>query len=962
MRLHLRLGRWGLMAIVMVVGLVAPRRSSADVITIDDGAVPSTTSIPFTCALGTDNQIWLPYMGFVYRRVEPFELSPGDTIAFDIQMRTIDPDDLGFAPQLDIALAYAPDPANPFKPSDLPGATDFTIVAHSAIAASKGNRAVEDYDLAYTVDTPFKFPGGGLIIRVGNPKDPLASKTDVDCLPVITADQQPNGTNRLVGTFKLEDPEYPWVQENTMFSPYVPYVQIKWTRCGDGRVSGNEVCDDGNNDNTDDCTNSCLAPACGDGFVQPAFGEECDSSDDPFCDNDTCKMQAFAKGSGCEVGGGGGLWAGLVGAAVVLVLVRRRRGAAAGVLLIAISWAAPARAQAMKTEGFRVDRFELAPSVDDAIIVQDPAVLGHMVWSVNAALGFSNTLLRVVPRLDSDTGIDVVGPRLSAYLDFAIGFLNRFEVNASLPFALAQSTDSGVAAGYMLKEPGSTAVGDGRVGGSVLLYGKRTGPQFGLAAALFVPLGSENSFTGDGGFAEELVGTAGFVRPGYRILVNAGLRFRPNADYVTTDQGTEYIGRAGVVVPFINNRLNASLELDVLGRTADKDPNRELASPVLALLGARYHFAGGIRAGAGVGMGLTEAPGSPAIRTLVTVGYSPEPKKLSRSMPPPEAPLDSDGDGIADNLDKCPKDPEDFDGVDDGDGCPDPDADQDKIVDTERGPNKPLTLEDVITLPAPIEFKFDTDIMLPGAEVYLNQVLAILQKHPEVLKLEVQGHTSSEGGPEYNLRLSDLRSKAVVRWLVEHGIEAKRLIPHGYGLTQPIVPNDTEANRQKNRRVQFRLVEKTPESGPTGLEAPATPAPAAKPPATTAPATVKPAAPAPAPATPAPAAVKPAAPMAAPAAPAPAAVKPAAPAAAPAVPAPATAKPPAAPAAPAPAPVKPAAPAAAPAAPAPTTAKPPAAPALAPTTAKPPAAPAPAAPAPTTAKPPVAAPPTATKP
>ena len=154
MRLHLRLGRWGLMSIVMALGLVAPRQSSADVITIDDGAVPSTTDIPFTCTLA-DNALWLPNMGFVYRRVEPFELSPGDTIAFDIQMRPADKDDLGFAPQVDIALAHAPDPANPFKPADLPGSTDFTIVAHAGIATSNGNRAVQDYDLAFTVDTPF---------------------------------------------------------------------------------------------------------------------------------------------------------------------------------------------------------------------------------------------------------------------------------------------------------------------------------------------------------------------------------------------------------------------------------------------------------------------------------------------------------------------------------------------------------------------------------------------------------------------------------------------------------------------------------------------------------------------------------------------------------------------------------------------------------------------------------------
>jgi len=888
MRLHLRLGRTGLLlGPAIAVGLLAPRPASAETITINDGAAPGLAEIPFTCSIGTDNDIWLPYMGFVYRNVEPFELVPGDIIAFDIALRSTDPADMGFSPQLDIALAYAPDPANPFRPADLPGTSDFTVVAQDGIAASRGNHVVEDYDLAFTVDAPFKFPGGNLIIRVSDPMGALATRTSLDCLPVISADLQPSGSNRLVGTFKMEDGEFPWFRE-ILASPNVPYVRIIWSRCGDGKVSGNEQCDDGNADNDDDCTISCLAPACGDGYLQPLAGEDCDNSanpddPDPFCQDD-CKITVFAKGSGCETGGGVGLAVVLV--MIGLAIVLRRRAAGPAVVLAIVAWAGSARAQAMKTDGFRVDRFEMAPSVQDGIVVQDPVVLPNMVWNVNATLGFSNTLLRVVPTLDSDEGVDVVGPRLSAYLDFAMGFRERFEVHASLPFALAQASQSGVAAGIMLREAGTTAVGDGRVGGSVLLYGKRTGPRVGLGATLAVPLGSETSFTGDGGFGGELVATGGYAMPRYRVILNAGVRLRPEADYITSDQGTEYIARGGVVVPFLENRLHTSLELDMLARTSGDDPNYEMGAPVLALLGARYHFAGGLHMGAGFGMGLTEAPGSPLVRSVITVGYTPEPKKMSRPGPPRvEQPLDSDKDGIVDNLDKCPDMPEDMDGIQDEDGCPDPDADQDKIVDTQPEPGKPLTLEQVITLPAPIQFKFDTAIMLPGADVYLNQVLDVLKKHPEVLKLEIQGHTSSEGGHEYNMRLSNDRAKAVVKWLVDHGIESKRLVPHGFGLTQPLVPNDTEENRARNRRVQFRLLESAPGLPPVkedpanqpppgtqpGAAPPAAP-PAAKP---AAPPAAKPAAPP----TAAPPAAKPAAPPAA----APPAAKPAAP------PAPATA-------------------------------------------------------------------------
>jgi cysteine-rich repeat protein len=837
--------------LAITLALVAPRRASADVITIDDGGLQGTASFPFTCSLGQDSALWLPTMGFVYRNVEPFQLSPGDTIAFDIQMRPGDPDDLGFRPQLDIALAHASDPTKPFKPDDLPG-SDFTIVSRDA-ASGPGNRAVRDYDLVYTVDKAYSFPGGGLIIRVSNPQGVLAIKTDVDCLPVITADMAPTGTNRLVGTFQMQTGEYPWTFENTMNMPGVPYVRIRWTRCGDGFVSGSEACDDGNTDNNDACSNQCTInvlpePACGDGVVQAI--EECDNSanpdhPDPFCD-DHCHFAAFAKGSGCSAGGAG---AGVVAALLLVAFARRRRAAAAVFMVIALRTGSAEAQLTARTDGFRVDRFELAPSVEDGLVVQDPRVLGHMVWSVSAGLGYTNTLLRVVPKLSSDTGVDVVGTRLSAYLDFAMGLGKRFEVDVALPFALAQSTGTGTAAGIMLKRPGTTALGDARLGGSVLLYGTSETPNLGLAAGVAIPIGSESSFTSDGKLGGEAMATAALPGRGYRVMVNAGVRLRPKHDYVSTDQGTELVGRAGLFVP-IRQRVTTSLEFDLSTRASGSEAFRAIGSPILAILGGRYQFDGGIRAGAGIGAGLTAAPGSPAVRVVFVVGYSPEPVRPRRLTP---TVADRDGDGIPDNLDKCPDKPEDFNGVEDEDGCPDAyDRDKDRVTDTPP-PYQPETLEDVVTMPAPIEFKFDTAIMLPGAEVYLHRVLEILKKHPDVLKIEVQGHTSSEGGPEYNMRLSNARARAVYDWLVEHGIAADRLVPRGYGLTQPLFPNDSEPNRQRNRRVQFRLLQTVPGSNPLGTPTqPAPTQPAPTQPAPAQPAPTQPAPPAPAPPAPAP--------------------------------------------------------------------------------------------------------------
>jgi OmpA-OmpF porin, OOP family len=805
-------GRGFLLALAITAALAAPRRSSADVITIDDAGQQGFSELPFTCSLDGDSRLWLPTMGFVYRSVEPFDLAVGDTIAFDLRMPDDKPADLGFRPQLDLALAHASDPATPFVPDHAAGATtDFTTIGHAAIASGPGNRVLRDYDLVFTADTPFHFPGGGLIIRVARPQGPLATKADIDCVFAVTADVAPTGTNRLVGTFQLDtDGEFPFTGVSTGL-PGVPFVRIAWTRCGDGILATTEACDDGNTDDTDGCTNRCTIAACGDGIKQVA--EECDNSatpdhPDPFCD-DQCHLAAFAKGSGCSTGGGVGLAAVLVIAALVL----RRRAAGLAILIVGL-WASSAEAQAPRTaDGFRVDRFAMAPSVDDGLVVQDPAVLRHMVWSMSAALGYTNTLLRVVPRLSSNDGVDVVGTRLSAYLDFALGLRDRFELHAAVPFALAQASEAGVAAGLMLRSAGATAVGDGHLGGSVLLYGLNhaaRGVQLGAAADVAIPVGSANSFTSDGKLGGELVATAAYAGPGYRVAVNAGARYRPEINYVSSDQGTELIGRAGLFIPVAHQRLMTSLEFDTIARATGRDAFRALGSPILAMLGARYHFPGGIRAGAGVGAGLTQAPGSPGVRVIFTVGYSPEPQP---ARPAPRL-NDRDGDGIVDNLDKCPDYPEDYNGYQDADGCPDVLEDADRIVDNPPAPGEPLTLEQVITLPAPIEFKFDTAIMLPGAEIYLNQVLAILKAHPEVTKLEIQGHTSSEGGYDYNMRLSSDRTRAVYQWLVDHGIDGQRLVPKGYGLTVPLFPNDTEAHRQRNRRVQFRLLEQAPGSPP----------------------------------------------------------------------------------------------------------------------------------------------------
>jgi outer membrane protein OmpA-like peptidoglycan-associated protein len=71
----------------------------------------------------------------------------------------------------------------------------------------------------------------------------------------------------------------------------------------------------------------------------------------------------------------------------------------------------------------------------------------------------------------------------------------------------------------------------------------------------------------------------------------------------------------------------------------------------------------------------------------------------------------------------------------------------------------------------------------------------------------VQGHTDNAGDAKKNEKLSQSRAEAVVVYLIKQGVDVSRLAAKGYGAQQPAVPNTTKANREKNRRVEFHVLE-----------------------------------------------------------------------------------------------------------------------------------------------------------
>jgi outer membrane protein OmpA-like peptidoglycan-associated protein len=205
-------------------------------------------------------------------------------------------------------------------------------------------------------------------------------------------------------------------------------------------------------------------------------------------------------------------------------------------------------------------------------------------------------------------------------------------------------------------------------------------------------------------------------------------------------------------------------------------------------------------------------------------------------------PVDSDKDGVADGLDKCPNNPEgalvdytgcpvdsDKDGVQDyKDKCPNTpentkvdsvgctlDSDKDGIIDAiDQCPNTlpgvevnevgcPIhKKEDLSQLRKGIQFKLNSAELTKKSFGTLNDIADLMNKH-EQAKLEIQGHTDSNGTQEYNQNLSERRAQAVADYLIKKGIATDRVRAIGYGSTRPIADNKTKAGREANRRVEL---------------------------------------------------------------------------------------------------------------------------------------------------------------
>ena len=227
--------------------------------------------------------------------------------------------------------------------------------------------------------------------------------------------------------------------------------------------------------------------------------------------------------------------------------------------------------------------------------------------------------------------------------------------------------------------------------------------------------------------------------------------------------------------------------------------------------------------------------------------------RLLVATPLDEAPApaeDTDGDGLNDDVDACPTEPEDRDGFEDENGCPDPDNDADGVLDaedacpmvagvpSERGcplpdrdgdtvldavdncPDEPGTVpnhgcreqqlvqivNEQIEIVDNVYFRSNRDVIEARSFNLLDNVARVINAHPEIARVRVEGHTDARGNHDRNVRLSQARADAVVRYLVAHGVSASRIEARGYGPDRPRVPNArSREEHARNRRVEFHI-------------------------------------------------------------------------------------------------------------------------------------------------------------
>ncbi|MEO5767054.1 MAG: OmpA family protein, partial [Polyangia bacterium] len=343
-----------------------------------------------------------------------------------------------------------------------------------------------------------------------------------------------------------------------------------------------------------------------------------------------------------------------------------------------LAWCLTASAAAQTTSAasgnVQLDQYQPSPFSDRVLRLDGGSVLPSGQYHLGLDLDYALKPLVLTDAapgtLTPGTGTDhdVVAHAVGGSLLASFGLGHRLELGVAVPLTLFQSgQDVAGAVG-----PSLAGVGNVRLGLKARLWG-RGGGYLGAALLGAIP-GGLGTLTHESGFSGEGRVFFGYRRGPLVAGARAGFRLRAAQRFYDVSLGNELTLAAGATWQMAS-RTTALLEL--AGATAAAAPfSTAKQSPLEVLVGARQRFGKTWLTVAG-GPGLVNGYGSPLFRLVAAFTWANR------------AP-DSDGDGIDDDNDRCPLDPEDRDDFQDSDGCPDADNDADGILDaTDKCPNVP---------------------------------------------------------------------------------------------------------------------------------------------------------------------------------------------------------------------------------------------------------------------------------
>ena len=487
---------------------------------------------------------------------------------------------------------------------------------------------------------------------------------------------------------------------------------------------------------------------------------------------------------------------------------------------------------------FDVQLFRPSGAPQDLVMVGQSRPLSHLSASGGFFLNFSVDPLVLVNKEggSSNKVLSIVGNRLQLDAIASVGLLDWAEVGVDMPLVLAQAGDNleaigteGPIQGYVL--------GDLRLTGKVAIPGlRRRAEDSGLGAALTLglslPTGEQAAFASDGAFTY----TPGLVvdyRFSNGVLLSAagGLWNRPDHIFNGVLVGDMAPFGLATEIPILRGRGITAVGMVNGAVGLDKLPTQPRDVPAELLFGLRWYSSTGLTFTVGGGGGCGCSLQAPTLRFFSSIVWVPAKTSEWEALekfkkppePPPPPPPDTDGDGVSDDKDVCPKEP----GLLDRGGCPIRDADGDGVEDSidrcpdvAAGPggkngcpmariagNKILILE-------PVNFATDQDVILSESFPVLEEVSQVLKTHPELLLVLIEGHTDSRAGETYNLDLSKRRAASVRSYLEESGVQPERLCSQGFGQSRPVAENDNEEGMARNRRVEFTLLPPPAEGAP----------------------------------------------------------------------------------------------------------------------------------------------------